>query len=275
MKFLVNCLGFLLLMLPAAGSSQSKIEKQAQLIFEEGLKLYRSEMASWHGTDLFLKQQPQKRSLIRGYVSYVENSIASCVFYSETAKVIGTVRFDLGFNLDHADVDTLERSFTPLEEELFKIRTAVSREIENDTLFRIFENSNLNIIPLVEGEVKKAYVVTAPTSNGVVLLGNDYSLLFNADGSLKSKRRIHNSLIPIPYSREKEISMHTHVEGTSQLITATDICTLMLYHEYANWSQHLVISDKYVSIWDCKTKRLDVVTRKEWEKIYKDQKERE
>ncbi|MFN8251902.1 MAG: hypothetical protein U0V75_08455 [Ferruginibacter sp.] len=68
--------------------------------------------------------------------------------------------------------------------------------------------------------------------------------------------------------------MHTHLGETGDFITATDICTLMLYARFANWQQHMVISENYVSIWDCKQNSLFAITRKAWDRIYADQEKR-
>jgi len=63
--------------------------------------------------------------------------------------------------------------------------------------------------------------------------------------------------------------MHSHIPQTGEFITATDICTLMLYEKFAKWDQHLVIAEHYVSIWNCKTDELLILTKKAWNKIYK------
>ncbi|MGB0431479.1 MAG: hypothetical protein ACPGLV_13475, partial [Bacteroidia bacterium] len=57
-------------------------------------------------------------------------------------------------------------------------------------------------------------------------------------------------------------------------ITATDICTLMLYGKYANWKKYNVVSKKYLNIWNCETEHLIVVPMKTIDKIDKDQEKR-
>ncbi len=61
---------------------------------------------------------------------------------------------------------------------------------------------------------------------------------------------------------------------TGELITATDICTLMLYEKFANWTTHNVVSKKYLSIWDCQTDELVILPMKTVKKINKDQEKR-
>jgi hypothetical protein len=55
--------------------------------------------------------------------------------------------------------------------------------------------------------------------------------------------------------------MHNHLHETGDLITSTDICTLMLYGKIYNMKQHFVISEKYVSDVLCGTK---CFKRKSW-----------
>ncbi|MDP1817975.1 MAG: hypothetical protein Q8K92_26215, partial [Leadbetterella sp.] len=64
-----------------AAFGQKTPTEEAKPIVEEGKRLYRSEMASWYGTDLFLEKHKDQSS-IGGYFSYTDNDISKCVFYS-------------------------------------------------------------------------------------------------------------------------------------------------------------------------------------------------
>lgn len=48
----------------------------------------------------------------------------------------------------------------------------------------------------------------------------------------------------------------------------------MLYEKFAGWKQHYVASKNYISIWDCEKDDLFYLTMEAWEKIQKDQKDR-
>ena len=100
-----------------------------------------------------------------------------------------------------------------------------------------------------------------------MLFGNDYLLTFDKNNKLSKQKQLHLSLIPIEYGKKDEIegSIHSHV--IDDLITSTDICTLMLYGKFAKMKTHYVMSKKYVSIWDCKKETLVVMTREAFEKI--------
>ena len=254
---------------------QDKIEKETSIIVEEGKKLYKSEMASWYGTDIFLERFSNKKDDIEGYFSYTENDISKCIFFTKgnNPKVIATISFDSTYNTKTAEADGAEREFTRNELDLYTIRKSALAEINSDTLFKTYKNTNLNLIPLIDNGEKKVYVLTGPENHGVVIFGNDYLITFDKNNNLVEKKNLHKNIIPIEYTKEEDeaVTMHSHLPETGDFITATDICTLLLYEKFAHWKQHIVISQNYVSIWDCKTDKLVTLTRKAWEKTYKEQ----
>ncbi len=253
-------------------------EEAKQAIMEEGKQLYRSEMASWYGTDIFLDQFKAKREDIGGYFSYTERDVSKCIFFSksDSPRVIGTISFDSTYNTGTATADGTEREFTANELDLYTIRKLASAEINSDTLFKSYKNTLLNLIPFIGNKEKKVYVLTGPQNSGTVIIGNDYLLTFDDQNKLIKKKQLHQNIIPIKYMEEKDeaVTMHTHLKETGGFITATDVCTILLYEKFANWKQHIVISEDFVSLWDCKTDQLAILTRKAWEAIGKDQKKR-
>lgn len=251
-----NCLG------------QSKLDKETAAILDEGKMLYKSEMASWYGSDIFNEKYTGTEK-IGGYLSYTENEISTCIFFSkdETPKVIGTMSFDTTFKVENAKTDLAERQLTANELALYKIRTEALRIINSDTLYKIYKNTNLNLIPIIRNKEKKVFVLTGPKSNGVMLFGNDYLLTFDKNDKLVKQKQLHKSLIPIEFGKVDEIEASIHSHILDDLITSTDICTLMLYGRFAKIKTHYVMSKKYVSIWDCKNETLAVMKTKEFEKL--------
>ena len=74
---------------------------------------------------------------------------------------------------------------------------------------------------------------------------------------------------------QKEVTtIHTHLSQSGDFITATDICTIMLYEKIARWKFHVVMSKNYVSSWDCNKNQLVILTKVAWERIYKSEKEK-
>jgi hypothetical protein len=226
---------------------QGNPTEQAKPIVAEGKRLYKSEMASWYGTDIFLESY-KDRANIGGYFSYSDNDVAKCIFFSraDKPKVIGTISFDGTYDIKTAKTDLTEREFTTNESDLYAIRKIALEAIKSDTLFKTYKNTSFNLIPLINGGEKKVYVLTGPEQNGVVIFGNDYLLTFDKNNKLIEKKQLHKNIIPINYGDKKdgeiEGTIHTHLPETGDFITATDICTLLLYEKFAKWKQHNVVS---------------------------------
>jgi len=255
---------------------QGNLTKKTQPIVDEGKLLYKSEMASWYGTDIFLENYKQREN-IGGYFSYTENEASKCIFFSKSdnPKVIGTISFDNTYNVKTANTDLTERDFTKTENDLYEIRKLAFKEIQSDTLFKTYKNTSLNLIPLINGKEKKVYILTGPKNNGVVIFGNDYLITFDKNNKLVTKKQLHKNIIPIEYGKTedgKEVvsTIHSHLPETGEFITATDICTLMLYEKFAKWKSHNVVSEKYLNIWNCETDELNVIKMDVVKKINKD-----
>ena len=233
-------------------------------------------MASWYGTDLFLEKY-NERDKIGGYFSYSENEVSKCIFFSKdhNPRVIGTITFDISYDLKTAQVNVEERSFSKNENDLYIIRTKALNAIKTDTIFKHYPNSSLNLIPIISNNEKKVYILTGPTNNGIVIYGNDYLLNFDGNNNLKTTKRLHSNIIPVNFKNTDNTilaSIHSHLPQTGDLITATDICTTMLYEKFTNWSTVYVTSKKYVSIWNCKTDELIVMNTDAFEKMKNDEK---
>lgn len=247
-------------------------------ILAKAYLLYNSEKASWNGTDIFLEMFPEKRDLIGGYLSYPHNNNFNCIFFNQDSIpiVLATINFDSSFKAGNAIVNTHQRRLTLYENELLQIRKKALIEINSDTLFKFYKNTSLNPIPIIFNNKKMVYVLTGPQISNVVIFGNDYLLTFDKKNNVKTKKCLHKNILTFEYNNESKdaVTMHSHLKSTGDLITATDICTLLLYENYAQWKQHYVISENNVSIWDCSKDDLIVLTRKAWDRINEHQKDK-
>ncbi len=248
--------------------AQDNIQVLTKPIVDEGKLLYKSEMASWYGTDIFLEKVTDK-SKIGGYFSYSEGDIAKCIFFSkgDEPKVTGTISFDSTYDTRTAKTDLVERAFTKTEHDLYTMRMNALNIINSDTLFKFYKNTNLNLIPIISNGEKKVYVLTGPKLNGVVIFGNDYLLTFDNENQLLVKKQLHKNIISVDYndkSKEGAVvvgAVHSHLPETGDFITATDICTLMLYSKFAGWKSQTVVSENYISIWNCESNSLIAIPR--------------
>lgn len=248
---------------PISTPMSPELEKVAAAIKEEGLLLYRSERASWLGTDYFIEQYLGTRESIGGYFSYFSGDTTTCVFYSkeEPLQIIGTVRFEDILHIPNYRVDLTKRVFTKTEREYYALRKAAQASMKGDTTFRYYENCNVNLVCVIDEKRKDVYVLTATSGLSTVLFGNDYLIRF--DKSLKhiSTERLHMALIPLHYPPENKDQVgiiHTHLPEFSPFITPTDICTAMLYAEIAQNRIFTTVSHDYFCHFDAKTMALHI-----------------
>jgi hypothetical protein len=247
---------------------QNSQDETLHRILAEGRKLYISEMASWYGTDIFLEKYNDREN-VGGYFSYADGSGIKNIFFSKglVPKVIYTITFDSTFNVRTAKVDTIKRDFNKTEENLYVIRSRAYLAIDADTLFKNYERTNFNLVPLISGGEKKVYVLTAPKENGVVIFGNDYLITFDSTNNLVSKKKLHKNIISAKYGivdgKETGDGFHTHLPETGDFITPTDICTILLYEKIAKWRQYIVASKDFFTIWNCITDIPLMLTTKE------------
>jgi hypothetical protein len=266
----------ILLFVASMGFAQSK---EASQILEEGILLYFFEKASWHSTDDFLLRFPDKTNVIGGYVSYkgMKDTIVT-IFYSNQSPIRILARyFYAGGQLETpVFIDTLNVAYSDKEGELMSMRdSAIARVSSNENkVYTYYENTNFNFVPIIHQKRRRVYILTAPVLPTVVLIGNDYRLTFDKKNRIKKEEKLHNSLLQFPYTSgdpEKKLESTRQSHVVSDLITPTDICTLLLYRDFVEWDTHYVISKKYVSIFNLKLFSLGVLTRKAWDNIAKGQ----
>lgn len=237
--------------------AQENIKLQADSILQEGKNLYRLEKASWHGTDIFLSKYKDQENL-GGYFSYPDQNTTKCIFFSKGTqpKVIGSISFDSSCNLQNAITDLTQRDLTPEEKEIYKIRTGAINLLRNDTFYTRYPNISFNPIPVITNNERKVYVLSGSQQQGVAYFGNDYLIRFDQNNNVVSRKRLHKTLIPMAFGNNNDGQLiiggvHTHLPENGDLITATDICTLLLYQNLTGWKEHYVIGSKYVSSLDC------------------------
>jgi hypothetical protein len=263
-------------------AQQKDTQRITDSIVNEGKALYRSEFASWYGTDIFLEKCQSKRALIGGYLSYETPTGLNNIFYSkgDDPVVLGTTSFGSDMLPGNYMLDTTKRPFTSTEKELFTLRVSVIKRMTTDTIFKYYKNTDLNPVPIITNGIKKVYVLTGPKQNGVVVFGNDYLVNFDNNNQITAINRLHKNIITAYYnntqdSSKREVSgFHSHLPTTGDFITATDICTLMLYEKFTTWNQYYTISKNYISIWDCKKNSLFALTMDAWNRINADQAKR-
>jgi hypothetical protein len=263
-----------LFILAQNATAQKKALRQiADSINVEGETLYRSEWASSHSTQIFASSFGGKKRLSGGYFSYETEKEMTTIFFSKNNDpvVLATVKFDHGLDSSKYSIDTTTRKLTEIEKDLYTIRSRAAQAVSNDTLFKFYQNTSLNLVPIIKNGAKKVYVITAQTAPDEVLLGNDYLINFDKDNDIIEKTKLHNNLIPLGTGGKEAIkaSSHQHLGETSPFITATDICAFKLWKAKTTWVISFIVSAGYVSAWHFRDEFLEILTQAEWEKIMK------
>lgn len=264
--------------LAAQAQSRDKIDQASSEILQEGLDLYRSERASWLGTDL-LRASGADLNQVGGYVSYaVGADSVRCVFFrKDPAGAPLRVLYGYDFPGDSINLATgrvfADREATRTEQRLFGIRRQAMQEMVSHKKlgepYKLPAGTNLNVALLDKGTEIRAYILTGPESEALLPIGNDYLLTFSPEGQLLRAEKMHNSYIPVPPKAGGETikgTVHTHL-AAHPYITPTDICTVLLYKEVVPTSQLYVMSKDFVSIFDVPKQQLIILTKKAWDKI--------
>lgn len=254
-------------------AQKNALRKIADSINAEGEALYRSEWASGYSTQIFSSGYGGKKQLSGGYFSYETGKEMTTIFFSKNNDpvVLATVKFGHKLDSSKYSIDTTTRKFTGVEKDLYAIRSKAAQAVLNDTLFKIYENTSLNLVPIIKNGAKKVYVITAQTAPDEVLLGNDYLINFDKDNNIIKKTKLHNNLIPLGTGGIDtiEASSHQHLGETSPYITATDVCAFRLWKGKTTWVISFIVSAGYVSAWHFRDEFLEILTQAEFEKIMK------
>jgi len=136
--------------------------------------------------------------------------------------VLATISFSEDLNPNNYKLDTLVRQLSGKENELYTIRQKALADINKDTLFKLYKNTSLNLIPIVTNNAKRVYVITGPQINGVVLFGNDYLFEFDSDNNISDTRKLHKGLISVNSEKDTAktvlASMHSIYPNTVSLL---------------------------------------------------------
>lgn len=257
-------------------TERQRLEIVKKEIVTEGILLYRREMAALIGGQIFWGTTYKDPSFVGGYITYIKNDSTRCIFYSsgDTPRVIGTFIIDKQSSPETVVSSMAERDLSPTEKELYALRKQAEHAMQTDTLFRYFSNVQYHLIPIIAGGKRKVYMLTQPKDGGTMMLGNDYLLTYNVKHQLTDSRQLHKHINTLSFVRGNALDTtftggaHSHIDEADQFITATDVCTLMLYSVDPFWKQHYVISTRYVNVWDFRKKELMIYTREEWEQLY-------
>ncbi len=208
-------------------------------ILKEGELLYKLEKSAWWMTD-FAKEEKKIANSNGGYFSYASNDTIKCIIYNKKrTKVIAEAGFIDAFSKPEY-VNTESRDATEFERKSFDIRSKIIDSLVNPIYeLEVRKNFSYNAILIPQDNGYRFYLILGSNVGRVIPFGGDY--LFNSDnnGVITSFCKIHPKLIATSTrgvnGEFQDTISHSH-GAEIPFITATDICTFLLYGKMYNIS---------------------------------------
>ncbi|WP_027001130.1 hypothetical protein [Hugenholtzia roseola] len=276
------------------------LAQRAEALLEKGNLLAQYEKATFLGLAYPILENQNFKAQLSGFVAYPlpksslnqgtnsgyqKNYAWKVIFYNKKREILFAIETD---TLQRKVVkEEKTRPLTAQEKTLIELREKAweyiyahkSKGKNKAKKFRFYENTALHLVvfetpqdPKQAGEV---WLLTAPLISGKIIFGNDYQLLLDKKMKVSKVNFLHQNIITIaelgmPSDNGLVTSYHNHSHKSSDFITPTDICALILYGKNTNWDTHWVFSKDFVSIFDVKKQTLEIMPRSTWELQYND-----
>jgi len=264
---------FVVVFLFSSSSNGQDLRAIADSILEEGRMLYHIELAD-RNSELELNQKYSKEE-VKHRLSYTDGRSIYTLFFTEKGK---HVRFEFTYpgltKPSEYEIAGTKRKPSKLEKRLFKCLVKTENAIATDTTFiKPFPNFSHRKIFVVQHGKITGYVFPNSILKHVVPFGNDFQFHFSRKGKLKSIDKQHTKFLLVESNPQLEddeqvvSGAHGHSNNYSPFMTATDVCTLLLYKQYLAWNQHVVVHDRYVSFFDLTRESLDIYPASEVEGV--------
>jgi len=211
--------------------SESELKTQLDAVLAEGNLLYKYEKATWISTDLAMENQTVKKDY-GGFLVYEEQKeIRVIILGKKSQNCIAEYSFESDFSKPKL-VTIGSRELSEKEKTLIGVREKILKNVSNKKYEVTVPNGySPNFVLLPFAEKYKLYIIMGTSQNDVIPFGNDYFFIADKNGKIKNWQKFHSRIIPgyttFDGNKVTEL-MHSHLR-TTPLITATDICTFMLY----------------------------------------------
>jgi len=212
--------------------SKAELKTKLDSVLAEGNLLYKYEKAAWISNDLAF-ECPAVKAEYNGFFTYEEQEEIKTIILGDNFQFcIAEYVFDNNF--DKPKSEKIEkRELSEKEKDLIDVRKKILKEIvENKYEVTYPDDYNPNIILLPFADKYKLYIIMGTSLKDVIPFGNDYLFIADKNGKVENWQKFHSILIPgytMIGDRYKVTKLsHSHLR-TTPLMTATDICTFMLY----------------------------------------------
>lgn len=208
-----------------------QIKEKLDSILFEGNLLYRYEKAAWISTDMAREKSNIKKDFFN-YLVYHDRDTVHALILNNKLECIYELRFV--FQSENPILDIVKtRSLSVKEQNLFSMKSVIINKIvEQKIPVGYSEGYSLNTVLMPREDGYKLYFISGTSRSGVIPFGNDYLFLTDNSGNIQFWKKFHSRLIALeakgPNGELITEMIHSHLK-TEPFITATDICTFMLY----------------------------------------------
>jgi len=225
--------------------TDKEMKEKTDSILNEANLLYTYERSAWVSTDMVMGKVSIKKDFGGYFVYQAGDTIKTIILDTANKSCIYELSFINDFNLPKTENIT-RRSITSYEEKLLNTKNNILNEIvEKKYEVDCPKGFNLNMELLPAGNGYKLYILTGTTQSQMIPFGNDYLFLADTNGDIISWKKFHSRLIYTPTKGQDGESVteiiHSHLI-TEPFISATDICTFMLYGSLYGQMEFLVYS---------------------------------
>lgn len=242
------------------GLSDKKLRMKLDSILVEGNLLYFYEKAAWISFDMAL-EQPQVRDNFESYLTYQTGKAIKTIFLGKNMeKCIAEYTFITDFDTPEF-IQLTERNLSDYEKKLIYIRERIFNKLgDKEYDLGVPEGFSLNFILLPYGKKYKFYVLTGTSQSNIIPFGNDYLFIADDYGNIEKWRKFHTGMIPAYTEMEGyKVVKYTHSHTSLHpLISATDICTFMLYGPLYDLDKFSVYSEGKYMEYDLETNTIEV-----------------
>lgn len=211
--------------------SENELRVKLDSVLLEGNLLFKYEKVAWVSTDI-IHENISLSQQIGGYFTYEDGNNIKVIFIDKKYEnCIAEYIFKNNFNKPEIE-NIINRKLSEKENNLLQIRDKMLEHISNGEYeIHIPDGFNPNLIFLPFDDKYKLYIIMGTSQNDIIPFGNDYYFIADKNGKIENWQKFHSRIIPshteFQGNKVSELT-HSHLKSTP-LITATDICTFMLY----------------------------------------------